>query len=902
MYNPVSTYRLQFSKDFTISDLTSIIDYLNQLKIKTIYASPILQAVSGSEHGYDVVNPLRINAALGSEKQLNKLNTLLHKNKMGWLQDIVPNHMAYSTENPWIQDLLEKGENSIYADYFDVDWENKSYHQLTGKLSLPFFGDEIDFLVKNREVSVSFMEDSGLALSYYDNHYPLNIESYKLIINKIRKTSSEIEKSLEDTLNVTDRPAFYQRFDHLKHALQAMYKKSKGFRSELDAVLDTINSDDQTMSDIIHHQHYLPEYWEHTNRRINYRRFFTINDMICLSMEKQAVFEHYHKYIFKLIDDGLINGLRIDHVDGLFFPGEYLDRLRKATGEDHYIIVEKILEKDEEIPTYWPVQGTTGYHYLALCNNLLTNNDAAPVFNNLHEEIGGKRNTDYESFAYRKKKFILYERMLGELNNLTSLCVDLRIMDILLDREQLKEAIAEILIQCPVYKLYFEKDGISENEKETLHAVFEAAQNNRPELSKLLERLYNSIIRVNEASGEKRNNIMHFLRRMMQFTGPLTAKGVEDTSFYTYNLYIAHNEVGDSPDYYGICNEEFHEAMLHRQELFPLALNATSTHDTKRGEDFRARLNVLSDVAPEWKKYVLEWRKLNEQHKTQAKELTCPSPNDEYFIYQSLIGGFPVDIMEIATFTSRFKDYIIKSIREGKENSSWIKPNKAYEKGILQFIDNIINTESDFFQSFIQFYRKVKSYGYLNSLAQVVLKSMCPGVPDFYQGCELWNFSMVDPDNRRKVDYKYRSKVLHGLMRKKNYEGILEELWSDNDNGNIKLYVTYRLLQEREQMPELFTYGDYHPLVAEGKNRNHLFGFIRKYKSQAYMVMLPMHLASAGFENILNIDWKDTCLTSKESISGTWKNIFDNKLVEINDKYMAGEIFLPFPLAVLKLE
>lgn len=902
MYNPVSTYRLQFSADFTLKELKSLIGYLHKLNIQTIYASPILKATRDSEHGYDVVNPFEIHPVIGNEKQLMKIHQKVKEKGMGWLQDIVPNHMAYSTENPWVFDMLEKGMASMYADYFDVDWHYNLDKDLVGKVSLPFFGDDIEYLIKNKELTIGYNSRSGLHLTYYENEFPVSVETYYEVLKIMDFHSKNLKIAASKAIDPNDRTDFYKRFDHLKNTWQALYKTDKEFRAQLTSTLSSINNDEPSLIRIIYNQNYLPEYWETTNKRINYRRFFTINDMMCLNMDKKHVFEHYHKYILELVKLGVITGIRIDHIDGLFFPGEYLDRLRKVVGKEVYIIVEKILEKDEEIPSYWPVQGTTGYHFLALCNNLLTNNDAAPVFNELHEEIGGKRNVDYDTFSYNKKKFILYERMLGELNNLTRLCLDLKILKKPPELEILREAIAELLIQCPVYKLYFEKEGISAQEQKTLESIFVESKKNKPELEQTLDQIYQAIMRVNEVNGRSRKNIMHFLRRMMQFTGPLTAKGIEDTSFYTFNLFIAHNEVGDSPDYYGISNEEFHDAMIRRQEKYPLAMNATSTHDTKRGEDFRARLNVLSDLAPLWKDLILKWREQNKEFKTRVKNKECPSANDEYFIYQSLIGGFPVDIMEVTTFVKRFKDYIIKSIREGKENSSWIKPSKSYENGILQFIDNLIQTQTPFFESFFDFYRKVKDFGYLNSLNQVIIKCMCPGVPDIYQGCEFWNFSMVDPDNRRKVDYSYRKKVLKEMSSRQKDPFILRNFWEKNDNGKIKFYITHKLLAERARHPEIFTDGKYIPLTSAGEFKNYLFGFLRKHENGTYLVMLPLHLAVEGLENIVHFNWKNTYFTSLGKITGKWMNVFNNQLVEINGKCQAEDVFKEFPLAVLKLE
>lgn len=704
MLNPIATYRLQLHKGFSFKDVRQIIPYLQELGIGTIYASPIMRATPGSTHGYDGVDPLAINPEIGTEEELKILSQVLKQHKINWLQDIVPNHMAVHPDNHWLNDVLEKGKASPYANFFDIKWNNP-----------PFNG--------------------------------------KLIA---------------------------------------------------------------------------------TNEEINYRRFFTVNELICLNMHLEEVFETYHQYIKQLFKEGVFQGLRVDHIDGLSNPTDYLKKLRELAGEECYIVVEKILQQQEGMPEYWPVQGNTGYDFLSIVNNIFTNATGKQAFTSFYEDLVNDKRTAHEQVT-DKKAYILYNYMQGELNNLAELYQTLGLAGEKDKKAAIKESIANYLINCPVYRYY---DG--------------------------------DIPLMKRDEGKSNPQLKQFYTRCMQFTGPLMAKGVEDTLMYTYNRFIGHNEVGDSPENYGLSCEDFHYDMKKRREDWALSLNATSTHDTKRGEDTRMRLNVLTDLQEEWFKAVKEWQQLN----VDIREKGMPDVNDEYFIYQSLIGSYPMPGEEEGDFKDRFTAYLIKALREAKRHSNWSQPNDAYENACKAFITELLNKGRHFWQSFQTLHKKVADFGIINSLAQLVLKFTCPGVPDIYQGCELWDFSFVDPDNRRPVDYELRSQLLKQVKTSE-----LPALWNNRYSGEIKLWLTNKLLQDRQQNIELFTKGDYFPLEVIGKYKNYLLAYARQYQQNWYVVIVPLHMAMLcrmQKKNIEDIDWEDTEVLLPGEFSLTLKTTKEN--------------------------
>ncbi len=806
MLNPVATYRIQFHKDFNFHQLKQVLPYLKQLGIGTLYVSPIFEAVPGSKHGYDGLNPHKINPEIGSLDELRNISSELQSAGIGWLQDIVPNHMGFHTKNEWLMDVLENGSESKYAKFFDIDWSEK--------LMVPFLGGSVDEAIANNELKIVTI-DGKYRLKYYEDLYPLHIPANK-------------EASIKE---------------NLKQILEA--------------------------------QHYRLCSWKETDAKINYRRFFTINSLLCLNIHDDEVFEEYHQLIKSLVDDGIFQGLRIDHIDGLYDPTKYLSDLRKLAGEETHMTVEKILQPTESLPLNWTAQGNTGYDFLSLVNNLFTQQHSRGSFTEFYQQLTGDH-TPIETQVQSKKAGILYTHMRGELENLYQLFKSSDLVNkrefASIRQEELKEAIAELLIHCPVYRFYGNNLPLNDEEANNIQGIFNKIKTQNSDLVKAVYVLEQAILHnPHHGDIERNKRAAHFYQRCMQFSGPLMAKGVEDTLMYTYNRFIAHNEVGDQPSSFGISVADFHNAMIERQQQWPYSLNATSTHDTKRGEDVRARLNVLSDIAETWFEKVKEWQQLNSHIKGIV------DANDEYFIYQSLVGAYPFPGEKEADFESRINEYLQKALREAKTHSNWTEPNEEYESAVKNFITKLLERDTPFWKSFLQFQQRIVDHGIINSLSQVVLKFTCPGVPDVYQGCEGWDLSFVDPDNRRPVDYQLRSKWLDQVRNLPKDGEQFPTLWKERYSGKIKLWLTNELFQLRNLNPELFSQGEYIPLQTEGIYKDNIIAFARRFRKDVYIIAAPLNTASicsADHAALSVIDWKDTSIILPSDIDAELDDIF----------------------------
>jgi malto-oligosyltrehalose synthase/4-alpha-glucanotransferase len=841
MNNLVSTYRIQFNKEFTLSNFREIIPYLHKLGVKTVYASPIFEASPGSMHGYDTVNPLRISPEIGDEQELIAISEQLKSLGMIWIQDIVPNHMAFHQNNLWLMDVLEKGPKSEYADFFDINWAGSKDEPIM----VPFLGSDLQDVVKNKELKV-VKEGERFQLHYFDTPYPLNATAQQLLKN-------------ED--------------------------------------IEAFNADSQKLLELADSQFYRLCNWKESDRKINYRRFFTVNSLICLNIHHKHVFVAYHKYILSLLQQNIFQGLRVDHIDGLFDPNAYLDMLREVAGEDTYIIVEKILEEGEKMPQIWPIQGTTGYEFLATVNNLLVNGKAEHEFNKYYQQLVQSQE-DIESQIFAKKRAILKDHMAGELDNLVQLFYDLELaneqMQSDTDATLLKDTIAELLIRCPVYRYYGSTFPLSEHEESELKKLLKAVE--VKELEPGIQLLKEVWIKAPQRQDSDYNDkACLFYKRCMQFSGPLMAKGVEDTLMYTYNRYIGKNEVGDSPEGFGKSPHEFHQQMLERQSLWPMALNGTSTHDTKRGEDARARLQVITDLHAEWLEHVKNWQKLDENLNADSK----PDGNDRYFIYQTLIGTYPMPGVLEESYQSRMDAYLEKAFREAKTHTGWSEPNEEYESAAKKFSAALLEDEVGFRRSFDGFHTKVSDYGIINSLVQIALKFTCPGIPDVYQGTELWDFSFVDPDNRRPVDYEQRSAWLNGFSE----EQTLAELWEDRYTGKIKLWLEHMLLKERQQFE--FRDAQYIPLKVKGHYGDNILAFARRYDSTWIVTVVPLHFAAIceGMQvDFADFDWKNTSVRFPEEAPDTWVNLCNKETGKVESEIPVSDLFGDFPLAILRLE
>ncbi|KLT64343.1 malto-oligosyltrehalose synthase [Pedobacter sp. BMA] len=845
MFKPKSTYRIQFHKDFNFEALKEIIPYLTDLGIDTLYASPIFEAVPGSTHGYDTVNPLRINPEIGTEAELIAISKQLKAAGINWLQDIVPNHMAFHPQNSWLMDVLKKGADSDFAGFFDIDLQKED-----GRLMVPFLGEDLDAAIENGAVVIK-KKDAAYYLSAGDADWPLNEDSGR----KLEKLDDEAGLSDKTLITTVAGEQFYRLCN-----------------------------------------------WQETNSHINYRRFFTVNSLICLNVQEQQAFDLYHSYIIELVEKGVFQGLRIDHVDGLYDPKQYFERLRKAAGEEVYIVVEKILEQGEEMPADWPVQGNTGYDFLAVANNLLTNKKAKKPFNKLYEEVTGKT-PDHEALLYEKKQAILTEHMAGELENLCDLFDQYRLgVEYSTTRKRLREAIGLLLLEMPVYRYYEYTFPLNKQYHKKVEALILSAEqrNKKSTAPTLLRQLFLDIpqradLHYNECLGQ-------FFQRCMQFTGPLMAKGVEDTLMFTYNRFIGHNEVGDAADAFGIGVNAFHKWMVKQQQMWPYSMNASSTHDTKRGEDVRARLNVLTDIPKEWKKLLAELGESIAVLKGRFSDLQGMHRNDRYMLIQTLIGVMPFAKDHDEQLSERLEQFVQKALREAKKRSDWAAPNEEYEAELSGFATALTDNKNKSSKQLQDFIARIADFAIVNSLVQLILKFTCPGIPDVYQGTELWDLSMVDPDNRRAVDYPERSKRLESSSTQ-----TLHELWQSRLTGTIKLKLVQQLMGLRKSASDILEEGDYIPLKVKGRHSKHILSYARKYRNEWIVVALPVGLARAC--DGADIDacaglWKDTEIILPKGAPLGWSDLL-SKREGHKDVLKKGldvaELFDQLPFAVIKL-
>lgn len=843
MFDPVSTYRIQFHGQFTFSDFETHFPYLARLGIKTIYASPIFESVPGSVHGYDGTDPHRINPEIGAEGQLARIHQKLQKHQMAWIQDIAPNHMAFHHGNSWLMDVLEHGRDSQFAPFFDIDWNAPGEN---GRIMAPFLGTTLDEALEKSNLALT-CQGGRFFLKYFEYCFPVDEQSIEPFLPHNRST---------------------------------------------EAFLEEISQDRTLLKKIADSQHYRLCHWQESNHKLNYRRFFTINSLICLRMEDRKVFDYYHEYIKYLLDKDLFQGLRIDHIDGLYDPGNYLQWLRELAGENKYLVVEKILQPTENLPKKWPVQGTTGYDFLGTVNSVFTDGSQEQRFTKPYGQFQPDK-AAFEKQLHAKKAHILGQHMGGELKNLLRLFRESFPAEFAsVDRQNMEMAIGAFLVHCPVYRFYGHRIPLDKDEAQRVRNILAGIRQLHPTDHWLmavdtLEKIF--LHSDTEDSGKA----AHLFQRCMQYSGPLTAKGVEDTLMYTYNRFIGLNEVGSSPSIFGISAGEFHEKMQDRQRHFPLAMNATSTHDTKRGEDVRARLSVLTTLAAEWADIVLEWQQLN----ADLKKDKMPDGNDEYFIYQTLVGAFPPNPKEKEDFKERLSEYLPKALREAKVHSGWEQTNEEYEKATIAFAEQLLDENRPFWKSFAAFQKVIAHFGAFQSLAQVLLKCTCPGIPDFYQGTELWDFSLVDPDNRRAVDYDKRAILLQEIRR-----GLDPGHWK-NPGEKAKLWLVHTLLGERMENPEIFAKGLYVPLKAKGTFKKNILAFARRYGKSWVVMAVPLHLARLCREQNCEpaqLDWQNTRIELPVGAPAQWTHLLEETEIEGRGEIRLSPLFGKMPLAMLR--
>jgi (1->4)-alpha-D-glucan 1-alpha-D-glucosylmutase len=950
MQIPLATYRIQFTSAFNFESAQAIVPYLAELGISDLYASPIFTARQGSTHGYDVVDPQKINPELGGEAGFEAVIQALQEQGLGWVQDIVPNHMAYDNQNHMLMDALENGADSHYHNFFDIDW-NHPYGGIHGRVLAPFLGKFYGDCLESGELQLQYRQ-SGLSINYFSLSLPLRIESYSPVLmydlgrlrGKLGRSHPDFVKFLGVLYALKYVPSGeegrerYDQIAFIKSILWELWKDSGEVQQFIAENIQIFNGEAgnsesfNLLDNLLSEQFFRLSYWKVGNEELNYRRFFTVNELISLRVEDPMVFDETHSLIFQLTKAGKINGLRVDHIDGLYDPAQYLTRLREHEPEI-YLSVEKILEPHEDLPLNWPIQGTTGYDFMSKVSCLFCQQSSESAFDAIYYDFIGKA-LRCEQVIDENKQLIIGKYLAGDIDNLAHLLKQIA------DRFRyasdftmygLKRSLVEVLKLFPVYRTYISRDGSRKADQDCMKQVLRKAKENIPTFANELLFIEKFLLLNfdDSLSQEDKEQWLHFLMRMQQYTGPLMAKGVEDTAFYVFNRLISLNEVGSSACQFGISIDDFHSFNQSRSAQWPHAMNATATHDTKRGEDVRARINVLSEIPQDWEAQVKNWSAINTPLKTMVHGVPAPAPNDEYLLYQTLLGAFPFDATEQAAFIDRTKDYVIKAVREAKVHSTWMRPETAYEEAFTTFIEQLLEDTKDnlFLQVFRPFQQKVQHYGVLNSLSQTLLKLTSPGIPDLYQGTELWDLSLVDPDNRRPVDFELRSDYLKEIKAKtevkskakvkakaktssaasnpESNQGLLDymtELLKTPEDGRIKLFLTYQALQARQAHQELFQRGGYERLTVIGSLKGHVVAFARDLDETRLIAIVPRLMTSLVKEGEYPLGeqvWRETRIVQPPGSSSTWQDAITGREIQGGDTLWLKDILTHFPVALL---
>jgi (1->4)-alpha-D-glucan 1-alpha-D-glucosylmutase len=886
---PTATYRLQFHAGFTFDDATAIVEYLSALGISHCYASSYLTAVPGSTHGYDVADPTRLNPEVGTDATFGRWVQTLRNHGMGHIIDLVPNHMGIAkSANPWWQDVLENGPSSLYAALFDIDWHPLKV-ELENKVLLPILGDSYGAVLERQEITLRY-EAGVFSLHYYETSLPVAPGSYaqiletdlEALVTTLGEESGEAAEYLSiltaiqrlpsrSDLRPASRIERAREKEVIKRRLATLTRDCVPVRMHIQHVVELFNGTkgDKHSFDRLDHllgsQAYRLAHWRVAAEEINYRRFFDINELAAIRMEDPEVFRYVHAFVFDLLEAGLVDGFRIDHVDGLYDPGDYLARMQARAHETRpdlygpgrplFVVVEKILALDEALPE-WPTHGTTGYDFLVQLNGLFVDGRNEKAFNAVWENFTRVR-TPFREIAYRSKQLILRLSMASELNVLAHQLNRFSersryYRDFTLN--SLTQAIREIIACFPVYRTYVNaREPVRPRDRAYIeHAVAEAKRRNPGRPRAVFDFVRDLLLKQPDyIPEEERDEHLRFVGKFQQVTSPVTAKGIEDTALYNYNRLVSLNEVGGEPDHFGIAPETLHEWLRTRASKWPHALSTTSTHDTKRSEDVRARLNVLSELPGAWKQATTRWARANRRGRSTIDGQSYPSRNEEYLLYQSLAGTWPLEPMDAqgeGVYRERIVSYMQKAMREAKVVTSWLNPSERHEQAMKEFIEAILDPENTAFRDdFLDFQKRLACFGIYNSLALVALKIGTPGVPDFYQGTELWDFSLVDPDNRRPVDYRRRAALLQEIKTAMSEDGgarrLFERFAQKPTDDSFKLAVTHGLLAFRRANADLFQYGDYEPLLFDGSRREYAFGFARRHAGREVLVIVPRLIA-----------------------------------------------------------
>lgn len=968
VYTPAATYRVQFNRSFTFQQAAEIVEFLDDLGISDLYASPFLMARPGSLHGYDVTDHSRYNPEIGDEESFLKLSEKLQQRGMGMVVDVVPNHMCIShPSNRWWWDVLENGPSSPFARFFDIEWHPPKA-ELANKVLLPVLGDQYGRALENQEIRVVYQDDE-LKVAFYETPLPLAPRTWIMILEpaaaKLRdKLNPEHEHvaELESIVTALSHLADNKETDEArirerqrekeiaKKRLTALCNVSREVVEALQATLAEMNGERgnprsfDRLERLLDSEAYRLSFWRVATDEINYRRFFDVNDLAAIRVEDPEVFAPVHAMIFDLVSKGHITGLRVDHPDGLFEPEKYFRYLQDATktqiglakrngngngqrnGAERtfYIVAEKILVGNEPLRTSWAIEGTTGYGFLNRLNGLFVDHTKQKSFEQLYERFTG-RSPEFPDLVCDTKRLILQVAMSSELNVLSQK----------LDRisehhrwsrdftlENLRDALREVVAAFPVYRTYIRADDkeVDPEDRRQINTAIREAKRRNPAVNESVFNFIQSLLLLEHPEGldEAQRIERHlFAMRFQQLTSPVMAKGVEDTAFYRYYPLASLNEVGGGPERFGVSASAFHRKNLIRREVWPNSMSATSTHDTKRGEDVRARINVLSEMPAEWYRAIRRWERMNQAWKTKVGEIAAPGANEEYLLYQTMIGTWPLLPMnsdEHAAYVQRMQQYMEKAMHEAKVHTSWISPNVEYDQAVQQFVQKVLDpsAENTFLEDFRQFQAPIAKAGIWNSISQVLLKVASPGVPDFYQGNELWCFDLVDPDNRRPVDFELRRQMFGKIRTQAEQDraALMDRLVSNPCDGAIKLYLTSVALRLRKEQRALFTEGSYTALTATGERANHVIGFARTLGRKTAIALAGRFFLRLVESNPAPIGdvWGDTALILPRKIK---QSIFRDALTgrEISTEKRGDGAAIPLaqafahcPVALLETE
>lgn len=940
---PRATYRLQFNHEFTFNAAARIVAYLASLGISHVYASPILKARPGSMHGYDVVDHSQLNPELGSREDFDRLVEILHQHGLGLIVDIVPNHLGVmGNDNVWWLDVLENGPAARCALHFDIDWRpNRS--SMRDRILVPVLGDSYGVVLERGELQLEFDAAAGsFSVRYHEHRLPIDPREYpRIFLHPIAGDilpvddahRGDFESLLNSFSNLPPRDDTsseavairYRDKEAHKRRLARLIERSPEILRHIKDSVAAINGTPgqpasfDALDALLEAQAYRLSYWRVAVDEINYRRFFDVNDLAALRMNEPSVFAATHKLIFELIDAGSIDGLRIDHSDGLYDPEEYFLRLQERFGggpgdRPLYVVTEKILAAHERLPESWLVHGTTGYDYAALATTWLVCGDEEVRMTRRYRQFT-ENETSFEALVYESKRLVMRSSLAAEVEVLATQLdriahLDRHTADF--TRASLREAIREVIACFPVYRTYISPRGIGDEDRRIIHWATGVARRRSTGAEVSVFDFLRDVLLGDAAEARlasHRQAMLEFAMKFQQVTAPVTAKGVEDTAFYRYNRLICLNEVGGDPNRFAISSTALHQANLERAKLWPHSMLATSTHDTKRSEDMRARIAVLSELPDLWKQHLSRWSQLNRGKRRQVNDGPAPDREDEYLLYQTLAGMWSPEL-NTESLIQRLQAYMVKAGREAKRSTSWLEPNAAYEEAVSEFIVQLLGNPDPERNAFLRDFSSVAAtlafFGRINSLVTTTLKITSPGVPDFYQGTELPTFTLVDPDNRAPVAFDAAAQQLAGLQSVGNDVGSLLD---DASGARSKLFVTRKLLQLRAADEQLFASGAYQPLQVEGERKDHVFAFARTCEGRNCVVIVPRWTARLMAGAMCPPQgpqvWGGTKVVLTSTLTGVFHDALSDQRVRVDPEgedrsLRIAEALAKFPVAVLR--